>query len=341
MPTSPEKHRSRATLWLTVASSLMMVSAANAGGFAAGVRAYDSGDFSAAFTAWLPLAQAGNVAAMRNIGNLYRLGRGVAQDDKQASAWYRRAALLGFSHAQTNLAEMYLTGAGVDKDPATAAQWFERAAKNDDPLAQYSLAELYEQGLGVPQDNQRAAAWYQRAAAADFRDAATRLNALNAGTAAADAGPAAGKTPATGSDGSLGASVHKLFPARPPAPPQPSAPTPTPIPIAVSSPATATAAIAPIAAGLGAYERGDYQQALAHWLPAARQGDAQAQYLVGKLFRDGDGVPPDRVNAQMWFTLAARQGDTAARQALADLAPRLTPSQQAAAQALIAAWDKN
>ncbi|MBT3396634.1 MAG: hypothetical protein HN423_05595, partial [Alphaproteobacteria bacterium] len=59
----------------TVAASLWS-SAANAD-FAAGVVAYEAGDFAAAFEQWLPEAEAGNDAAQRNIGLLYQSGQGV------------------------------------------------------------------------------------------------------------------------------------------------------------------------------------------------------------------------------------------------------------------------
>src|SRR3546814_9786452 len=49
-------------------------------GFADGVKAYEAGDYKGAFDAWLPLAEGGDLAAMRNIGHLYRWGQGRSEE---------------------------------------------------------------------------------------------------------------------------------------------------------------------------------------------------------------------------------------------------------------------
>ena len=54
------------------------------------------------------------------------------------------------------------------------------------------------------------------------------------------------------------------------------------------------------------------QQLLEH----AEQGDAQAQYEVGRRFWNGDGVDQDHKQAADWFDRAARQGLAAAQCAL-------------------------
>ena len=51
----------------------------------------------------------------------------------------------------------------------------------------------------------------------------------------------------------------------------------------------------------------------------ADTGDAHAQYLMGKLWRDGPTLIPDSVNARYWFEQAAMQGNVAAQYALAKL----------------------
>ena len=48
-------------------------------------------------------------------------------------------------------------------------------------------------------------------------------------------------------------------------------------------------------------------------------GDVHAQYLLGKLWRDGPLLTPDWVNARYWFAKAANQGHTAAQYALGKL----------------------
>ena len=51
----------------------------------------------------------------------------------------------------------------------------------------------------------------------------------------------------------------------------------------------------------------------------ANDGDVVAQYIMGKLYRDGPLLIPDWVNAAYWFEKAARQGNNVAQYALGKL----------------------
>jgi len=44
---------------------------------------------------------------------------------------------------------------------------------------------------------------------------------------------------------------------------------------------------------LVAYQRGDYATAVRLWRPPAEQGNAEAQYNLGVMYAEGDGVPQD------------------------------------------------
>lgn len=147
--------------------------------FAQGVRAYETGDYKAAHDAWLPLANRGDVAAMRNIGHLYRWGQGVEKDIAQAIHWYRMAAEKGFSRAQANLAAIYLQGdEGTPVDYDEAHKWFAAAAVQNLAVAQYNLGLMYELGLGVEKNEARALGWYNLAAKAGQPEAIERLSQL-------------------------------------------------------------------------------------------------------------------------------------------------------------------
>ena len=61
--------------------------------------------------------------------------------------------------------------------------------------------------------------------------------------------------------------------------------------------------------GLAAYERGDYATALQEWAPLANQGDAEAQYFLGHMYAEGQGVPRQNGKAAVWFRQAAEQGN--------------------------------
>jgi hypothetical protein len=62
-----------------------------------------------------------------------------------------------------------------------------------------------------------------------------------------------------------------------------------------------------------AYDRADYRSALAVWLPAAEEGDADAQMLVGEIYEHGIGGEPNYVAAAEWYLRAAEQGNARAQ----------------------------
>ena len=61
--------------------------------------------------------------------------------------------------------------------------------------------------------------------------------------------------------------------------------------------------------GLTAYESGDYATTLREWTPLAEQGYAMAQFNLGAMYANGNGVIQDNVYAHMWFNIAASNGD--------------------------------
>lgn len=60
--------------------------------------------------------------------------------------------------------------------------------------------------------------------------------------------------------------------------------------------------------GWQAYESGSFSSAYQEWQPLAEQGNPKAQYLLGVLHQDGQGVPQDHVVAANWYQRAAEQG---------------------------------
>ncbi len=49
----------------------------------------------------------------------------------------------------------------------------------------------------------------------------------------------------------------------------------------------------------------DYAEAVKWYRKAAKQGYSQAQFNVGVMYGEGTGVPQNNVQAHMWFSLAA------------------------------------
>lgn len=61
------------------------------------------------------------------------------------------------------------------------------------------------------------------------------------------------------------------------------------------------------------YDRADLRSALAAWLPAAEQGDREAQEIVGEIYERGMGVTADYAAAARWYRVAADAGSTRAQ----------------------------
>jgi TPR repeat protein len=84
--------------------------------------------------------------------------------------------------------------------------------------------------------------------------------------------------------------------------------------LAVAAALATTAAVAsPIEDGVDAYREKQYAKAAELWRPLAESGDAAAQYLLGSLYVEGNGVEQNDATAFLWFQRSASQGDAAAQ----------------------------
>ena len=68
--------------------------------------------------------------------------------------------------------------------------------------------------------------------------------------------------------------------------------------------------------GVAAHEAGNYQAAAASFMRSAQQGDARAQYNLGVMYANGEGVRQDDAEAVRWWRLAAAQGNASAQYSL-------------------------
>ena len=65
--------------------------------------------------------------------------------------------------------------------------------------------------------------------------------------------------------------------------------------------------------GVVADKSGDYVEAVKWYRLAAEQGHASAQYNLGVMYDQGEGVPENDTEAVRWYRLAAEQGDPKAQ----------------------------
>lgn len=72
----------------------------------------------------------------------------------------------------------------------------------------------------------------------------------------------------------------------------------------------------PFEDALKAAQRGDYKTALQLWRPLAEKGNVDAQYNIGAIYAQGDGVTRDQTEALVWWRKAADGGSASAQNQL-------------------------
>jgi len=68
----------------------------------------------------------------------------------------------------------------------------------------------------------------------------------------------------------------------------------------------------------------DYNKAIEWYTKAAEQGNSYAQYSLGKLYENSKGVPQDYNKAIEWYTKAAEQGSIIAQGQLGELYEKIS-----------------
>jgi len=67
---------------------------------------------------------------------------------------------------------------------------------------------------------------------------------------------------------------------------------------------------------VNAYNNGDYASAAKEFRPFAEQGQATAQYILGWIFQNGEGVRQDYAESARWYAKAAEKGNPDAQYAI-------------------------
>ncbi|WP_156257262.1 tetratricopeptide repeat protein, partial [Sandarakinorhabdus oryzae] len=140
-----------------------------------GVELWRAGKWDDAVSMWQPFAENGDADAMFNMGQAYKLGRGVAMDKAIARDWYRRAAVKGHLPAQANLGILQFQAA----EKAEAVRWLKAAADKGEMRAQYVLGIVHWNGDGASKSLPLAYAYLVRAAAQGLPEATKALNELS------------------------------------------------------------------------------------------------------------------------------------------------------------------
>ena len=159
----------------TKPAALPVQSAATAAAVRAGVDAWTAGKYEAAIKAWQGPAARGDADALFNLGQAYKLGRGVTKDMTKAEAMYGKAARLGHVRAADNYGILLFQ---TNRQQA-AIPWLQSAADRGEPRAMYVLGVASYNGDYAPKDWVRAYALISRAAAASLPQAVTSLATMN------------------------------------------------------------------------------------------------------------------------------------------------------------------
>ena len=96
----------------------------------------------AALTERKLLAKQGDAKAQFKLGMMYKYGRWVPQDDKEAAKWIKLAAEQDHADAQYNLGMMYNKGKGVSKNYKEAIRWLRLAIKHGYESAARDLGQI-------------------------------------------------------------------------------------------------------------------------------------------------------------------------------------------------------
>ena len=260
-------------------------------------------DFQEAMRLFCQEAEQGNALAMYDLGRMWADGLGAEADPDAAREWYQKA-LNAFLSAEKELPErkktylqyrigkMYLAGLGTDQSYETAALWLDRAAEKSHKYAQYTLAGLYAKGQGVEKDLKHAFELYHASAiqgnpyasyemAKMFRDGTgTKKSAGQAEEHFQDAFSGFQVLEEQSHDDKLQYRLGQM-----------------------------------LYQGIGT--EGDEEEAVRYWQQAAKLGNVNAQYALGKLWLDtGTG---DVQQAAAWLEKAANAGNTSAQYVLAKL----------------------
>ena len=153
----------RARWWpaIFMCMSLLCAAPAPAQSVKAGIEAWQKADYAAAVAIWRPLAENGDADAQFNLGQAYRLGRGVKIDLASAKDWLERAALQDHVDAQATLG-LLLFGSG---NQAEGTRWLKQAAEKGEARAMLIYGTALFNGDGVPQDRVLGYAYVSRSSA--------------------------------------------------------------------------------------------------------------------------------------------------------------------------------
>ena len=131
-------------------------------------------DYPQAFEYTRQSAELGNVYAMVLLGQLYRRGVGVKENDYKAFEWFQKSAEQGHANGMANMGILYLKGEGVKPNQELAFSWIKKAAERGSPTGMINLGRIYLEKRNFA----GAVQWFSRAIALNKSEAMVELGSM-------------------------------------------------------------------------------------------------------------------------------------------------------------------
>ena len=288
-----------------------------------------------------PLAEAGNSDFQYALAISYVGYETDNTHKKKAFYWQKEAALTENPYAQYELAQYYRLGFGVIPNPQEAVSWYERAVKNGHPGAANELGRMYESGNAVALSILKAFEYYKIGAEGGDKMAQSNLSAIYYNGSlgkrdyvkayewikkSAEQGHAIAQLSLAQMyyRGKIGNVIDyrnfELWIAK----------------------AADQGNIEAMLALADYYREGvsgkpDNQLAAQWYRRGALKKNAKAQFMLARMYEEGSGVPQDKIQAYVYYSLANRGAYGQAGHALTALQKTMRPSEQEHAEALATA----
>lgn len=241
-------------------------------------------------------ANKGDADAALMLGYMYRLGHKVKKDPAKAVAWFKKSANRGNAEGQLQMAIMYAAGEGVEQDYGEMRRWLQKSAESGYGLSQFQLGLLYAKGITVEQDMALARMWLGFAAEQPGEVGQMASKVLtNLRQEATAAGLDFFAAPAWVAAAEKYGKALAVLQAD-----------------ADKGNAHAQYLMGLVFGWLGESDANKmnvfYKESLSWMTKAAGGNDAPAQYVLGMMYLEGNGVAEDAEKALAWVEKAAESG---------------------------------
>ncbi|QCE32803.1 sel1 repeat family protein [Acetobacteraceae bacterium] len=270
---------------------------------------------------WQKAAAQKEERAQRMLGKSYLEGDGLPQDNKKGIMFLRQAAENGDAESAMLLANMYHEGVVFPQEDAKALAYWQIALDKGDEHARKFIVRAYQEGTGVPKDDQKAEALLTEGLEKGSPDieyayGSSMLEAAESPEEEADAAQWIKKA-AQQNNFFAEQKLADLYARGQGVPQNPEAAEKWQQKadkiLKEAAKEGSVSALKDLASG---NLKENPKKAMKDYRKAAKQGDAEAQYMLGVLYFRGQGLRRNPRMAAVWWKKAADQKNLPALKAL-------------------------